>query len=59
METPDFRTTLFWDPDITIENGTANRLFFTSDQTGMYKIIVEGITDEGIVSLGSAEFEVK
>lgn len=59
METSDFRTTLFWDPELSTGNGTASRSFFTSDQTGVYKIIVEGITDDGTISLGNAEFEVK
>lgn len=56
--TPDFRTTLFWEPELTTQNGQANRQFFTSDQTGRYRIIVEGISSKGNICRGSAEFEV-
>jgi hypothetical protein len=45
---PDFRNTLYWDPDIrTDKNGRAVVEFFTSDETGNYKVLVEGFTSEG------------
>ena len=55
---PDHRTTLFWDPDITTENGKAALSFFTADDLAYYRIIVEGITDNGRICLGSAKFAV-
>jgi hypothetical protein len=55
---PDFRTTLFWDPEITLQNGNTEHSFFTSDQTGKYKVIVEGISESGKICVGSTEFEV-
>jgi hypothetical protein len=57
-EKPDFRTTLFWDSEITLQNGNTERSFFTSDQTGKYKVIVEGISESGKIYVGSTEFEV-
>ena len=55
---PDFRTTLFWDPEIVVPvNGTV-ATFFSSDQTGRYRIITEGISESGRICIGSAEFEV-
>jgi len=44
---PDRRLTLFWKPDILTVNGQAKVDFFTSDNTGPYMILVEGITNTG------------
>jgi len=45
---PDFRTTIFWKPDIkTDDNGQASVSFYTADLATRYRIVVEGITDEG------------
>jgi hypothetical protein len=57
-EKPDYRTTLFWEPEIVLQNGQAELSFFTDDQTGNYKVIVEGISESGKICRGSAEFEV-
>ena len=57
-EKPDFRTTLFWEPEIVLENGQAALSFFTADQTGKYKVIVEGISESGRICIGNTEFEV-
>lgn len=56
--TPDFRTTLFWKPEITTKDGLSNLKFYTSDQVGKYHIFIEGITNKGKISVGHAEFEV-
>ncbi|TVR72953.1 MAG: hypothetical protein EA408_05750 [Marinilabiliales bacterium] len=46
---PDYRTTLFWEPEIKPgEDGRAKVSFFTSDKPSVYRIIVEGITETGI-----------
>ncbi|MFW6309914.1 MAG: hypothetical protein ACOC1D_02325, partial [Prolixibacteraceae bacterium] len=55
---PDFRTTLFWAPEISTRNSPAKLHFFTSDEVGRYRIYVEGITSSGKISMGSAQFEV-
>jgi hypothetical protein len=57
-ENKDYRITLFWEPEITIENEKVLLSFFTSDQSGLYKIFVEGITDNGNICIGESEFEV-
>ncbi|HUW92696.1 MAG TPA: hypothetical protein VMV74_06000, partial [Bacteroidales bacterium] len=45
---PDFRNTLYWNPDIKTDNqGMASVEFYTSDETGTYTILVEGFTTEG------------
>ena len=47
-EKPDYRTTLFWKPEITLdEEGKSAIDFFTGDKTGEYWVKVEGITEDG------------
>ena len=45
---PDFRNTLYWNPDLhTREDGLTSLEFYTSDETGYYTVFVEGISTEG------------
>jgi hypothetical protein len=46
---PDYRTTIFWKPDLIIsgENGTATFDFYTSDFPTTYSVVIEGITTDG------------
>jgi len=47
--TPDFRTTIYWNPVIqTDQNGRAEVSFFTADNTGTYSYILEGIGDNKV-----------
>lgn len=55
---PDHRTTLYWNPSVEFEDGKAEISFYTSDDIARYKIIVEGISSNGVVSLGESSFEV-
>jgi hypothetical protein len=55
---PDYRTTLYWEPQAILKGDHATLSFFTSDQTGKYQVVVEGISESGRICLGSAEFEV-
>ena len=57
-EKPDYRTTLYWNPEIILVNGEAEVSFFTCDNLSRYKIIVEGMTAYGKICLGTAEFAV-
>lgn len=55
---PDFRHTLYWNP--FMENEYQQPVsFYTSDMTGRYKVMVEGITKEGKLVYGTTEFDVK
>lgn len=57
---PDLRTTLFWEPDIILENGKEVSLnYFNGDNSSNIRIIVEGITFKGIPVTGRTEYEVK
>jgi hypothetical protein len=56
----DYRTTLFWDPEISIgPDGRANVSFFTSDKSSAFRVIVEGMTETGIPVYASGEFRVE
>jgi hypothetical protein len=57
---PDRRNLLFWAPQITLnEQGKHQLEFFTSDLTGDYKIVVEGITRNGYSGSAETTFTVK
>jgi hypothetical protein len=46
--TPDLRSSLYWNPEIRIDDdGEATFTFYTSDVTGDYAIILEGIAPSG------------
>ena len=46
---PDYRTTLFWKPDVVIPDKykTAGFEFYTSDFPTSYSVVIEGLTTEG------------
>jgi hypothetical protein len=44
---PDYRTQLFWEPNIELSTRELNFQFFTSDNLGQYEISLEGFTVEG------------
>lgn len=44
---PDYRPTLFWNPELAIENGGTKIEFYTSDNMARYHVIVEGISKNG------------
>lgn len=58
-EKPDYRSTLFWEPNIMLKKEGDNKLeFFTGDNPGQYLIKVEGLTDDGIPVSHTVEIEV-
>jgi hypothetical protein len=49
---PDFRNTLYWDPDLhTDKTGKAAIEFYSSDESGEYTITVEGISSDGKIGM--------
>ena len=45
---PDYRTTIFWKPDVVIfEDGKTTFEFYTSDFKTTYSVVIEGITSDG------------
>ena len=57
---PDLRSTLFWEPNIEVENNKEVLLnYYNTDNPSKVKVIVEGITTGGIPVTGFTEYEVK
>ena len=45
---PDYRTTIFWKPDVVIsDEGKATFEFYTSDFPTTYSVVIEGLTKAG------------
>lgn len=55
---PDYRTTLYWNPDVTTVNGEVVLVFFSCDNVTGYRIFTEGITTGGKICLGKGSFLV-
>jgi hypothetical protein len=57
---PDLRTTLFWEPNIKLENNAETFVnYYNADNPGLVRIVAEGITSSGIPVTGQTEYEVK
>ena len=57
---PDFRSTLFWAPHVSIEkDGKAALEFYSSDQPGKYVVVVQGMDNKGSFVAESIIVEVK
>ena len=55
---PDFRPTLFWEPNVDFINGKASIGFFTSDVPSEYVVTLEAITRNGKICFGTTSFQV-
>jgi uncharacterized protein YfaS (alpha-2-macroglobulin family) len=56
---PDQRTLLYWNPSVTTGTDGKQQLeFYTSDQSGNFQIVVEGLTNDGIAGSGRHSFSV-
>ncbi len=48
---PDFRTTLYWNANITLKKNEEQQLhFYSSDLQGKYAVVLQGITTNGLCS---------
>jgi len=57
--TPDFRPTVYWNPDITTDaTGTTTLQFNTSDAIGPYHIHVVAVDKRGKIGQGVATYRV-
>ncbi|MFN8348155.1 MAG: hypothetical protein U0X91_24350 [Spirosomataceae bacterium] len=57
---PDFRNLLYWAPQLLTDvQGKQSISFYTSDQVGTYKVVIQGMTQNGIVGSKSFTFEVR
>lgn len=55
---PDYRPTMYWNPDVLFKEGKATVDFYTSDMTGKFKVILEGISKGGNICYAVKELEV-
>ncbi|WP_139377395.1 hypothetical protein [Daejeonella lutea] len=56
---PDMRQLLYWSPNVrTDKNGKSSVSFYTSDQSGKYVVVIQGITADGKPGSAAATFEV-
>ena len=55
---PDYRPTLYWEPYAILENGSAHLEFYTSNMTGTYRVIAEGIGRNGEIIHGTTLLNV-
>ncbi len=57
---PDFRQTLYWNPDFGIDTKDQNTIeFYTSDLKTTYDIIIQGISEKGIPVSARSTIEVR
>jgi hypothetical protein len=57
---PDRRNLLHWQPSISLEPGARQELtFYTSDQAGRYRVVVQGLGANGQAGSATAVFDVK
>lgn len=48
LSNPDYRTTLFWKPDVVLsEEGKASFEFYSSDFPTTYSVVIEGLSTDG------------
>ena len=57
---PDFRNLLYWSPKIiTGATGKTQAVFYSSDVSGKYAIVIQGISEDGTAGSKVVFFEVK
>lgn len=56
---PDYRTQLFWEPNVELSTEKLTRSFYASDISGTYQIIIEGYTFNGKNVIVQQQFVVE
>ena len=57
---PDYRTTIYWKPDLLVlDDDQASFEFYTSDFPTTYSVVIEGITNEGKIIRQVETIEVR
>ncbi|NQU84412.1 MAG: TonB-dependent receptor plug domain-containing protein, partial [Mariniphaga sp.] len=57
-EEPDYRPTLYWSPEVKMNENHAEVEFFTCDELANYLVLVEGISKNGKIFSGIKKFNV-
>jgi len=48
LTNPDYRTTIYWKPDVIVnDDGKALFEFYTSDFPTTYSVVIEGLSNDG------------
>ncbi|GAB3934513.1 hypothetical protein [Mucilaginibacter myungsuensis] len=56
---PDYQSTIFWKHAVALnDKGEADVMFYTSDIAGKFRVVMQGVTDQGLV-YGETSFDVK
>ncbi len=56
---PDFRTTLYWNPQIKLTNNGQKIHFNASDRKGSYDIVIKGYTSDGQAYYGKKQITIE
>ncbi len=56
---PDYRSLLYWNPDVTLDDDKKELTFYTSDQRGVFHVRIEGLTNEGKPIFYTTDFVVE
>ena len=58
--TNDYRTTIYWNPAVTVDaTGKATLNYYNADGDGRYKVVVEGLANDGNVGRSIYYYQVK
>ena len=58
IEQEDQRITLHWNPLSTINNGVGEARFWTNDVASTYRVVIQGLSDDGIPFYSTSTFNV-
>jgi hypothetical protein len=57
---PDFRNLLYWNPEVVTDNtGTTTVSFYTADDITDYRIVIQGLSEDGLAGYQEAAISVK
>jgi hypothetical protein len=57
---PDFRNLLYWNPEVTTSNKKATTVsFYTADDISDYRIVIQGLSDDGLTGYRESLIKVK
>lgn len=56
---PDYRFQLLWNPEITLERELNYISFYTSDVSGQFEVVLDGMSNQGIPVTITKQFSVK
>ncbi len=57
--TPDYRSTLYWNPGLDLEGNKSRLQFTTGDRSSIYQVRVEGMTADGQPVVSTRTFSVE